>query len=59
MKYADLVEHGSEAAVKAEGLYKQNGKTYEVQDGDIIFFKFNVTAQPKKMDKDEGKKGKK
>lgn len=44
MKYADLIEHGSEAEVKSEGLYKQQGKTYEVLDGDIIFFKFNVTA---------------
>jgi len=24
------------------------GKDYEVNDGDIIYFKFNVTAQPKK-----------
>jgi len=44
MKYADLIEHGSEQEVKSEGLYKQQGKTYEVLDGDIIFFKFNVTA---------------
>lgn len=48
MKYDDLVEHGSEQAVKAEGLYRQMGKDYEVIDGDIIYFKFNVTAQPKK-----------
>ena len=27
------------------------GKDYEVQDGDIIYFKFNVTAQPKKIAK--------
>jgi hypothetical protein len=27
------------------------GKEYEVLDGDIIYFKFNVTAQPKKIDK--------
>jgi obg-like ATPase 1 len=47
---------GSEAAVKAEGLYLQKGKEYEVNDGDVIFFKFNVTAQPKKIDKAEGKK---
>jgi len=42
--------------VKNEGLYKQMGKDYEVEDGDIMFFKFNVTAQPKKINKDEGKK---
>jgi ribosome-binding ATPase YchF (GTP1/OBG family) len=49
MTYADLERLGSELAVKAEGLYKQKGKEYEVEDGDIIYFKFNVTAQPKKM----------
>lgn len=48
MKYDDLIELGSEQAVKAEGLYRQMGKDYEVLDGDIIYFKFNVTSQPKK-----------
>jgi obg-like ATPase 1 len=42
--------------VKAAGLYLQKGKDYEVKDGDIIYFKFNVTAQPKKIDKADGKK---
>jgi obg-like ATPase 1 len=37
--------------VKSEGLYRQWGKDYEVIDGDIIYFKFNVTAQPKKVEK--------
>jgi len=48
MKFEDLERLGSEQAVKAEGLYRQMGKEYEVLDGDIIYFKFNVTAQPKK-----------
>ena len=48
MAFADLKEAGSEANVKASGKYKQKGKEYVVLDGDIIFFKFNVTAQPKK-----------
>jgi len=56
MAYADLEREGSEANVRAEGLYHQKGKDYEVKDGDIIFFKFNVTAQAKKIDKSEGKK---
>ena len=30
MKYTDLVEQGSESAVKAEGLYRQQGKDYIV-----------------------------
>ena len=29
MSYTDLHEHGSEAAVKAAGKLKQQGKTYE------------------------------
>lgn len=48
MKFEDLKEHGSETAVKAAGKYKQEGKTYVVQDGDIIFFKFNVSGGGKK-----------
>jgi obg-like ATPase 1 len=51
MKFEDLERLGSESAVKAEGLYRQQGKEYEVLDGDIIYFKFNVTAQPKKVAK--------
>ncbi|GMN54664.1 hypothetical protein TIFTF001_023783 [Ficus carica] len=48
MKFEDLKELGSESAVKAAGKYKQEGKTYVVQDGDIIFFKFNVSGGGKK-----------
>ena len=51
MKFDDFERLGSEQAVKAEGLYRQQGKEYEVLDGDIIYFKFNVTAQPKKIAK--------
>merc|ERR1711872_854619 len=29
---------------KEAGKYKQNGKEYVVEDGDIIFFKFNAGA---------------
>ena len=38
----DLIEHQSEVALKAAGKIRQEGKEYIVQDGDIIFFKFNV-----------------
>lgn len=31
--------NASEADVKAAGKYMTKGKTYEVQDGDICFFK--------------------
>ncbi|XP_023343658.1 obg-like ATPase 1 [Eurytemora carolleeae] len=44
MKFADFKEGGSEAAVKASGGYRQQGKNYTVEDGDIIFFKFNAGA---------------
>ncbi|HVK73188.1 MAG TPA: redox-regulated ATPase YchF [Kofleriaceae bacterium] len=39
---ADLEQHGSEAALKAAGKLRQEGKTYVVQDGDIMHFLFNV-----------------
>ncbi|KAJ3341092.1 Obg-like ATPase [Gonapodya sp. JEL0774] len=48
MRYEDLHELGSDNAVKAGGKYVQKGKEYVVQDGDIIYFKFNVTTQAKK-----------
>jgi obg-like ATPase 1 len=45
MHYDDLQEAGTESALKAAGKYRQQGKTYEVQDGDILLIKFNVTSQ--------------
>ncbi|KAF5307671.1 hypothetical protein FQR65_LT06726 [Abscondita terminalis] len=44
MKFADFKEEGSESAVKAAGKYRQQGRNYTVEDGDIIFFKFNAGA---------------
>jgi len=40
MAFADLKELGSEAEVKSAGKYRSEGKTYEVKDGDVIFYKF-------------------
>lgn len=40
--YDDLVKHKTESAVKDKGLMRLEGKTYVVQDGDIIEFLFNV-----------------
>merc|ERR1711970_84809 len=48
MKFADYKEHGSEAGVRGAGGYRQQGKEYVVEDGDIIFFKFNAGAGLKK-----------
>ncbi|MBA3817338.1 MAG: redox-regulated ATPase YchF [Deltaproteobacteria bacterium] len=39
---ADLEQHGSEAAIKAAGKLRIEGKEYVVQDGDIMHFLFNV-----------------
>jgi len=55
MKYDDLDRCGTETEVKNEGLYLQKGRDYEVLDGDIIYFKFNVTAKAGKIDKAAGK----
>jgi len=44
MAYEDFKEAGSEAATKAAGKYKQKGREYIVEDGDIILFKTNAGA---------------
>lgn len=40
--FKDLQELGSEQAVKAAGKLRTEGKTYIMQDGDVVEFKFNV-----------------
>ncbi|MBQ3294797.1 YchF family ATPase [Candidatus Saccharibacteria bacterium] len=40
--FADLERLGSEKAVKEAGLMRTEGKTYEMQDGDVVEFRFNV-----------------
>jgi ribosome-binding ATPase YchF (GTP1/OBG family) len=43
IKYEDFVKfNGSEAAIKENGKLGVEGKTYIVQDGDIMHFRFNV-----------------
>ncbi|KAH8112666.1 P-loop containing nucleoside triphosphate hydrolase protein [Phellopilus nigrolimitatus] len=39
MNYDDLHEYGSESAVKAAGKLRQQGKPYEMADGDIAYWK--------------------
>ena len=41
-KYDDIARLGSEKAVKEAGLMRTEGKTYVMQDGDVVEFKFNV-----------------
>ena len=41
-KFEDIDELGSELAVKEAGKLHLEGKEYEVQDGDVLHFRFNV-----------------
>ena len=43
--YEAIKEYGSELAVKEAGKIKTEGKGYYPKDGDIMFFKFNVTKK--------------
>ena len=43
MSYEDLERLGSEKAVQEAGKLRLEGKEYIMQDGDICFFRFNVT----------------
>jgi GTP-binding protein YchF len=40
--FGTFMERGSMAAVRTAGEMRIEGKEYEVQDGDIIYFRFNV-----------------
>jgi hypothetical protein len=40
--YEDLMRCGSVAMAREKGLYRMEGKEYQVADGDVILFKFNV-----------------
>jgi hypothetical protein len=42
MKFADYDRLGSEQAVKDEGKMRVEGKSYIVEDGDMMFIRFNV-----------------
>jgi ribosome-binding ATPase YchF (GTP1/OBG family) len=42
LAYGDLMEAGSYAEARKKGTVRLEGKTYEVKDGDIINFRFNV-----------------
>ena len=42
IKYEELEQYGSEKAVKEAGLARLEGRDYIVNDGDCIFFHFNV-----------------
>jgi obg-like ATPase 1 len=46
--YKDFKKAGSETAVKSAGKYMQMGRTYDMLDGDICFFKFTPPTKAKK-----------
>jgi ribosome-binding ATPase YchF (GTP1/OBG family) len=42
ISYNDLMDAGNQAEARKRGTFRLEGKTYVVQDGDIINFRFNV-----------------
>src|SRR5215210_1893744 len=42
IRWSDLVECGSHAEAARRGLQRLEGKTYEVEDGDVLNIRFNV-----------------
>ncbi len=42
ISYKDLMDAGNQAEARKRGTFRLEGKTYEVKDGDIINFRFNV-----------------
>ena len=42
ISYDDLMDAGTYHQARKKGNVRLEGKTYEVQDGDIITFRFNV-----------------
>ena len=42
ISYADYVSCNGELGAKEKGLLRVEGKTYQMQDGDVVHFRFNV-----------------
>ena len=42
LSYDDLMAAGSYAEARKRGTVRLEGKTYEMQNGDIVHFRFNV-----------------
>jgi ribosome-binding ATPase YchF (GTP1/OBG family) len=43
MNATDLISLKSEQAVKDSGKLRVEGKDYKMQDGDVVYFRFNVS----------------
>lgn len=48
MKFSDIEKYGNEQNVKKAGRYLVKGREYEVEDGDIIFFKTGRASNSQK-----------
>ncbi len=48
VNYVDLIAAGSEEEARQKGTMRVEGKTCEVLDGDIVYFKFNASDPVKK-----------
>ena len=42
ISYDDYIKFGGEQGSKNNGVWRQEGKDYLVQEGDVIYFRFNV-----------------
>jgi GTP-binding protein YchF len=42
VSYDDFVAHGGEHGARESGTWRVEGKDYEVREGDVIYFRFNV-----------------
>ena len=42
VSYTDYVENNGEQGSKSNGVWRQEGKDYMVQEGDVIYFRFNI-----------------
>jgi hypothetical protein len=42
ISYDDYIKSGGEQGAKEKGLLRLEGKAYEMQDGDVVHFRFNV-----------------
>jgi hypothetical protein len=41
IRYEDMIKLGSEAAAAKAGKQRIEGKTYDIQDGDVVVIRFN------------------
>ena len=42
IKYEDYIAAGGEKQAKEKGLMRLEGKDYIMEDGDVVYFRFNV-----------------